>query len=158
MNTLKSGYLEGSYAHHYTTNTRLLVIETDPDIQDRKCLQSGKLQMVLSTQSIVPLLSYTHYPVVYSSLTLPLNFSHYLIFSTWISFQLSLSFLKSQNLWTVFGSSLQQGYFAFCILELYHDFMRRFDYLSQWWLFTYLYLWGLSQPSILHFLFPTLSQ
>lgn len=86
-----------------------------------------KLQMVY-LQSIVPLLSYTLYPDVHSSLTLPLNFSHFLIFSTCISFQLSLSFLKSQNLWTVFGSSLQHGYFAFCILELYHDFVR-FGYL-----------------------------
>jgi len=92
--------------------------------------KTAKLQMVLFTQSIVPLLIYTHYPVVHSSLTLLLNFSHFLLFSACISFQLSLSFLKSQNLWTVFGSLFQHGYFAFCILELYRDFMK-FGYLSQ---------------------------
>ena len=52
-------------------------------------------------QSIVPRLSYTHYPVVYSSLNFLINFkpSHFLIVSAQTSFNPSLSFLKCQDLW-----------------------------------------------------------
>lgn len=87
--------------------------------------------MVLFTQSIVPLLSYTLYPDVHSSLTLPLNFSHFLyIFYMYFlsTFPVISEISESFGLYLVPPSNMAS--FAFCILELYHDFVR-FGYLSQ---------------------------